>query len=231
MVKDIIKKDIGEILAMQGGERTIRVVATKQVVDRDGDLVMIDGIDTTEYMRNPVVLWMHDQKEEPIGKCTEIVKTVGTDGIPQLEAVIEFAETDDGNDALYLYRNGYLNAVSICFKPVDMKEVYIDGVCRGYDVTSSILYEISAVNIPANGEALIIKGLVRKAIERDALAAEMQTIKQSHSATVKHYEKRLEEIAGMITGTSSPEQKAKESNTFDMLIKMADEIAKKKKEN
>ena len=156
-------------MAITEGPQTVRVVATKEIIDRDGDLIKVDGIDFAEYMQNPVFIWGHDQGEMPIGKVTELIKTKGADGVAQLEAVIEFAETDDGQEAAYLYANGFLNAVSICFRPVNMQEVFINSVLRGYDVTACKLYEISAVNIPANQAALVIKGLVKTARKTDEL--------------------------------------------------------------
>lgn len=144
-----------------GADGVIRFVASKQIVDRDGDIVYSGpnekgkGILTDEFDKNPVFLDCHDAQEKPIGKIVDHSLSVDSSGIPQFEIGVVFAETDDGQEAKYLYENGFMSAVSIRFRPVDY--VY-NGERGGYDVFTCRLYEVSAVSLPANQEALIIKG-------------------------------------------------------------------------
>lgn len=144
----------------QTGDRSLRFVASKQVRDRDGDLVYAEinekgkGILTDEFARNPVFLKIHDDRSWPIGKVTEYKAAADESGIPQFEITVEFADTDEGNKALYLYKNGFMNAVSIRFRMIDY--VYND-TAKGFDIFTSKLWEVSAVPLPANQEALIMK--------------------------------------------------------------------------
>lgn len=142
------------------GERTLRFVASKQVRDRDNDLVYSGqnekgmGILTDEFAKNPVFLKIHDDRSFPIGKITEYKTASDEAGVPQFEITVEFADTEEGNKALYLYKNGFMNAVSIRFRMIDY--VYNEPA-KGFDIFTSKLWEVSAVSIPANQEALLIK--------------------------------------------------------------------------
>lgn len=142
------------------GERSLRFVASKQVRDRDNDLVYSGpndkgkGILTDEFQRNPVFLKIHDDRSWPIGKVTEYKQGADEAGVPQFEITVEFADTEEGNKALYLYKNGFMNAVSIRFRMIDY--VYNEPA-KGFDIFTSKLWEVSAVPLPANQEALLMK--------------------------------------------------------------------------
>lgn len=142
------------------GERTLRFVASKQIRDRDNDLVYSGqnekgkGILTDEFAKNPVFLKIHDDRSWPIGKVTEYKQAADDAGVPQFEITVEFADTEDGNKALYLYKNGFMNAVSIRFRMIDY--VYNE-TAKGFDIFTSKLWEVSAVPLPANQEALLMK--------------------------------------------------------------------------
>lgn len=173
----------------QTGERTLRFVASKQVRDRDNDLVYSGpnekgkGILTDEFQKNPVFLKIHDDRSWPIGKVTEY--KLGTDpaGVPQFEITVEFADTEDGNKALYLYKNGFMNAVSIRFRMLDY---LFNEQAQGFDIYTSKLWEVSAVPLPANQEALLMKAYTT---EQELTDNEHEKITLSEEA-----EKRLDII-------------------------------------
>lgn len=141
-------------------DRIIRVVASKQVRDRDNDLVYVGpnqkgkGILLDEFLKNPIVLQFHDAGSWAIGKVLEAAIGSDENNVPQLEMAIEFADTDEGNKALYLYKNEFQKAVSIRFR---MKEYVYNEPEKGFDIFTSNMFEVSAVPLPANQEALIMK--------------------------------------------------------------------------
>jgi hypothetical protein len=53
-------------------DRTITCVGSVEKIDRDNDVVVIQGVDIKNYKDNPIVLWAHDQKSLPIAKATKV---------------------------------------------------------------------------------------------------------------------------------------------------------------
>jgi hypothetical protein len=147
-------------LMTEDSDRIIRVVASKQIRDRDNDLVYVGsnpkgkGIQINEFLKNPIVLQFHDAGSWAIGKVIEAAIGADESNVPQLEFAIEFADTEEGNKALYLYKNEFQKAVSIRFR---MQEYVYNEAEKGFDIFTSNMFEVSAVPLPANQEALIMK--------------------------------------------------------------------------
>lgn len=140
------------------GERTVRFVISKTVEDRDGDVLHADGVDFTNYMKNPVFLSFHNSREFPLGKVTkfwvEDDKVKADVYFPTLEELAtdptQASEKAKLVDFCYhCYKNGMLNAVSVGFIPLEWTETK-----TGYDVTKWELLEFSAVAVPANQDAI-----------------------------------------------------------------------------
>lgn len=141
-------------------DRKFKVVASTGCVDRGNEIVDPHGIDKKHYMKNPVVLWAHSHSTLPIGKATRVY-------VKDEKIIIEgkFAPEEANPEAekIYqLYKQGFLNAVSIGFMPKsweDFKDK--EGYKRKY--TKWELYELSFVPVPANPEALdIMKAIGKK---------------------------------------------------------------------
>lgn len=208
-----IEKQIEELkksftLKELGADGIFYFVASKQVRDRDSDLIYCgpnekgQGILTDEFDKNPVFLAHHDDKEFPIGKVVSHKLGQDSAGIPTFEIGVLFAETDDGQEAKYLYENGFMSAVSIRFRPMEYMFNDAEG---GYDVFTCRLYEVSAVSIPANQEALIIKGWkaekeldnIKMQLEQEALKKKLNDIKKNlniDGIKADKYQKALENI-------------------------------------
>jgi len=130
-------------------DRTIWFMGTTETKDRHGDIVRAGGGDFANFKKNPVFLWAHEPWSPPIGKVLEI-KVNEKKGV---DFLVKFATADEYPfaDTIYkLYKGGYLNAVSIGFRVIEHK-VLDDG---GWDILKWEMYELSAVPIPANPEAL-----------------------------------------------------------------------------
>ena len=151
------KKDIS-VSTEDIGERSVLFTISKEVVDRDGDILRASGVDFSNYMKNPVFLSFHNSREFPLGKVTRFwvegneVKAIVY--FPTLEEL----STDPNNASekaklvdftYHCYKTGMLNAVSVGFIPVEWIETD-----NGYDILKWELLEFSAVAVPANQDAI-----------------------------------------------------------------------------
>ncbi len=130
-------------------KRTFIVRISTPAVDRSGDVVMPLGMDATNFMKNPVVLFAHDYSELPIARCIDLQ----ADDTGVL-ATVEFMPegTYDKSDLVYnMIKLGFMNAWSIGFMPKTWTENE-----TGYIYNTWEIYEFSAVPVPANQEALTI---------------------------------------------------------------------------
>jgi len=109
-----------------------------------------DGL--TSFRRNPVILEAHDATRRAVGKCANITETA--DG--RLLGSIEFAETEDGDELLELYRSGAMSACSIGWVPVAATRANDPNRVGGFDVSKAELLEISLVAVPADENALVV---------------------------------------------------------------------------
>lgn len=171
LVKDLTKsiKDFTNSLAEIKGKdkQTYRMVISQQTVDRDWDVVMIDGINIDYYMTSPVVLVNHEYKIEKIAGKTITLEKVGN----QLIAEFIFADTELGQLAEKLYNGWFLKASSIGFllKKRDQNNWAI--------ITECELIEWSLVAVGSNRQALSLdakeyelglsKGLIVKELPKN----------------------------------------------------------------
>lgn len=138
-------------------ERVLHFIASKEIVDRDFEIVKIDGLSVNNFKKNPVILLNHNASGLPIGKATSIWKKSN-----ELHVKIQFASFEEYGlaDTVYrLVRSGYLKALSIRFLPDYNKIEYVDpskdrtGVRRIFH--KSELLEISVATIPSNAVSLL----------------------------------------------------------------------------
>lgn len=127
-----------------------RFAITTEDIDRDGDIVIQGGLDTTDYVKNPVVLWGHNWGSKPIGKVVAIIKDATT---KVTYADIKFASTEDGQEVETLVKDGIVKATSIGFRVNDLK--YSEDK-DAFLLTQTELLELSLVAIPANQNALAV---------------------------------------------------------------------------
>lgn len=158
------------------GERASIDIITAAVRDRDGEMVLPQGIDLTDYRKNPVVIWGHKHSDGlPIGKNIWIkydkVKNA-------LIAKTQYADHTFANE-VYEYRKNFPLGVSIGFiakewldkdefddvtlKSIGLTKKDVAGVNRIF--TKCSLLEYSLVNIPSVADATMLainKGLMSK---------------------------------------------------------------------
>ena len=67
-----VKKDLS-IKAEEIAERTVQFTISKEVEDRDGDILRASGCDFTNYMKNPVFLSFHNSRESHVNLHGKVV--------------------------------------------------------------------------------------------------------------------------------------------------------------
>ena len=140
------------------GDRRVLFTISKEVVDRDGDILRASGCDLTNYLKNKVFLGFHNSRDFPLGKTEDIwIEADRVKAIVYFPTVEELSTdpTQASEKAklvdfcYHCYKNGMLNAVSVGFIPLEWTETK-----TGYDVTKWELLEFSAVAVPANQDAI-----------------------------------------------------------------------------
>jgi HK97 family phage prohead protease len=143
-------------------DRTLEFVGSTADVDRYGDVIEVEGWDLKNYKKNPVFLWTHDYKQPPVGKAVKVGKT--EKGL-LFQVKFPTAEEYTFADTIYkLYLGGYLRATSVGFRDLEREPITDkEGRQTGFRYKKQELYELSAVPVPANPNALIMavqKGVV-----------------------------------------------------------------------
>ena len=163
-MKSISKKLKVELKNFDEEERSFDAIASTEAVDRDGDILRVNGWKLKNFKKNPVVLWGHNATLLPIAKATNI-KVENN----QLVFTPKFvsAELNPFAEQVYqMFKAGFLNTFSVRFDPIEYDNIEDDGkrsgdpfemMMRGggKDYKKQELLEISAVGIPSNPEALI----------------------------------------------------------------------------
>lgn len=122
-------------------------IASTSVIDRQGDVVEVEGWDLKDFKKNPVLQWAHDHSVLPVGKAEKIwVEGKGKSAKLMFKPVFQEV-TDFGRAVKQLFEQGFLSAFSVGFQPID---------ADGNRFTKQKLLEISVVNVPANPEALML---------------------------------------------------------------------------
>lgn len=158
----------------QGWECSITGYITVEDVDRDGDLILVDGIEYETYLKNPVVLWHHEREIPSVGRCVWIKPTT-YEGKKALLSKMVFGGGEFAQELYAAYEEGSLSAFSIGFdtstnyirKPTDEEKAHYPNCLSVIEKCS--LNEFSCVNVPANFSALVErkqKGLMSSAFEK-----------------------------------------------------------------
>ena len=182
------KKDISAHLKKENGEYWI--VASTPDTDRDNEIIMPSSFSKsiTGYMaKNPVILWAHDYSKPPVGKA---IDHKITDNALMLK--ITFAETEFGKEIKYLYDNGFLNSFSVGFIP---KEFDYNKDNRRVFTENEIL-ETSAVPVPANAAATMIRSLESKGVKLDIFKSMYESTQpeKSEEAEIKKQDEKINKL-------------------------------------
>ncbi|MDP4198313.1 MAG: HK97 family phage prohead protease [Bacteroidota bacterium] len=120
-------------------------------VDRAGDILVLAGLESTNFLKNPQFLWQHGASGalvNTIGKVLEL-KTTQT----ALFALVEYAPADTNSLAEQVFQMdllGLLPANSIGFRPIEWEA----NDFGGHTFTKWELIECSKVELPMNPQAV-----------------------------------------------------------------------------
>src|SRR5678810_974056 len=146
------------------GERILTFRASTAGVDRHRTRVHPQGLDTSNFEKNPIFLWGHDgyggffgvpQMDHVLGRVESFKKTTEAFDID-----VKFADESvnpKAEQAFKMVRAGFLNAVSIGFIPRQIvREMNGDDEDEIPQITKAELLEVSLVPIPSNPDALAL---------------------------------------------------------------------------
>lgn len=146
------------------GDRKYEFIASTSTLDRDGEVIDVDGWDLTNFKKNPVIPWAHNYQNPPVARATRVWKHNG-----QLKNQIEFPAEGDYEFADTIERlvdSGFIKAQSVGFIPKEWEDGDGEKAPRRTYKKQELL-EISLVPVPSNPDAL-----------RNALDAGIITAKQ-----------------------------------------------------
>ncbi|AGK96796.1 HK97 family phage prohead protease [Clostridium pasteurianum] len=209
------KQFVLETKVLDEANRIIQMTGSTEDYDRVGDKIIMSGVDLTNYLKNPIILANHnygsDEKSTCIGKALD-VQVIGS----QLVFKIQFADTPNGQEWFYLYKNKFMNASSVGFIPLE-SEPNSQG---GYTYKKIELLELSMVAIPCNPECVqraFTDGKISKALF-DAINKN----KNNGSEVIENM--KVEEVKELITNAVKSEVKTLEDKHNEELGDKVKEI-------
>lgn len=134
------------------GDLAIDFIICDNSVNRYGWRLLVEGIDLTGFLKNPVCCILHSTFELAVGKW----ENVRVDG-DKLVGTLIFDRNDDQAVKLYWkYVDGYMSAVSLNILPFeesDDPKLLLPGQ-KAATITKSELLEISVVTVPGQKNAV-----------------------------------------------------------------------------
>src|SRR5438309_3238584 len=110
----------GAIKSIDSPRRRLVFIASAQTVDRDGDVILTDGIRTNQFEQNPVLLGFHDATA-PIGRVLNLTRGTLGNRAPALIAegeILPEGQSERVDEIWNLVKFGALAGVSVGFLPV-----------------------------------------------------------------------------------------------------------------
>jgi len=155
--KNVIGSDFKvEIKELDTYKRTFWAIASDEAPDRDKDIIRVEGWNLKNYTKSPRGLWMHNYFEHPHFKT---LKTKIDKDSKQFRFQPQFDTHDRALMTWNQFANGFLDDFSVGFIPGQFDYVNPDDKWSGgRDFTKGHeLLEISAVTVPANPNAQILR--------------------------------------------------------------------------
>lgn len=179
---------------------------TREVPDRSGDVVRVAGMDASEFVRKPAVLYGHNyQGVNPVTVIGENIGFKTENGYIYAGTKFLSTDTPDMSQALkdlvndnWLLHKAGLMGWSIGFIPTEMTEIIEGGHFKGYDFKAWKLLEYSSVIIPAHQDAVnnsIAKGLISGEVVRRAPPPEPEVPESKEAAVKPEGEAELKQVS------------------------------------
>lgn len=173
--RELYGAELKEVEVKSLSDNEIEMIGTTEGVDRDNEVLSMDGWDVKNYKKNPVVLEAHNYWEPPVARTTKLT----IDGKKMIFKIEFPPEGVYPRADLFrkLYKLGFMKASSVGFIPAEYK------LGNGQDeprrtFLKQELTEISLVTVPANPQALLSEKSIIDAQEKGVLTdADMDTLK------------------------------------------------------
>jgi hypothetical protein len=147
-------ESFGHVRRVDSDTRTVEVVVSTNAVARDGAIIDPRGWNFTNYDRNPVVLWAHDDASLPIARAIPSRRVV-TD--TDLLEVHEFADHPMADMVFRAVTGGFVNATSVRWIPGQTEVRVSESRSVLVFTTGHELLESSYVPLPADPGALVMR--------------------------------------------------------------------------
>jgi HK97 family phage prohead protease len=149
--------------ALDAKSRSVEAVISSETVDGHGEIIDQLSWRLERYRQNPVVLYQHSPYSV-VGRAENVRLVDGN-----LHARIVFATTAQADEVFTLFRDGAMRAFSVGFRAGRIEKAVVGGreIRRLLDCE---LFEVSAVSIPSNPDAVVKHkslGLLPAAYELD----------------------------------------------------------------
>lgn len=202
---EMIVKAFSTDVTVDEGERAVTAIISTNAVDRDGEVLIPQGMYAKDYEKNPVVFFNHSYADYflddvgaklPVGKCVALTRKDDS-----IIAKTVFATRPDGYpaekewlpDTLFsLYQQGVMNAFSVGFIPTEMRpatdkdvEKFGAGCRRVYSKWK--MHEYSVVPLPANQEAITLavsKGLIKADVAKRLFESGLVKANEARTETI-----------------------------------------------
>lgn len=188
-----------------GETRTITGIASTPKQDRDNDILDMVG---AKFALPIPLLWQHNHNE-PIGEVTDA--TVTDEGIEITATIVKIDEAgalkSRTDEAWQSIKSGLVKCLSIGFRPLEYN--YLED-SWGLHIKEWEWYELSAVTVPANPDAMITSVKSIKQAFSDAEKSPTMPIKSSANAPVPE------------PSESAPAANEKKPVTISQSIKLVD---------
>lgn len=140
-------------VASENGDDPGMTISTMDI-DREGDSVIPEGANLSNYLKNPVLVWSHDYHNIPIGAVTQLEVVPGQG----LKAQWKWLQDDPFADRIKnAWDQGIVRASSIGFIAHDVEP----NTTGGRDIKAWEMLELSLCAIPMNPSAVrSLKGVL-----------------------------------------------------------------------
>lgn len=186
-----VKESLEVIYSAKGAfdeTRVKRFIGTSEVKDRDGEILVIDGMDFKNFKKNPIVLFSHQSRELPVGKVVKVEKDVNKK-IVYFD--IYFAKANPFSETLLqLVDEEILKSTSLGFRVTDWE---YDEKQQAFMLTKSEIFEISIVPVPANQDAVLQKEM-EEMTTKDMSIDELATLVRQLTSTVTSLEAKMDTL-------------------------------------
>jgi len=153
-----IEKALVKCEIKKTGENEYSFIMSDETIDRDGEIIKVDGWDIKNYKSNNILLWGHRHDIPGIGVVGKVLKEDGKLVAKKVRfaspGIYELADTIHG-----LVDDGVLKAVSVGYMPVEREYPEMEDNNKKKKprvVTNKAeLYELSIVNVGSNPNALM----------------------------------------------------------------------------